>query len=163
VAASAETTKAGRGRATPQTPRPTRNAKGLFPERLRPPRSAHFPTAGSYSEDGDGSFRAVGSSGAVGGDEKKAGDGTYSYVVETEEGMDESDFGGGDAFASMVDATLSDPRSWISTGEFAFRHIDSNDDETPDLGSAWPAQDDQRPLRRHDRPGDQLFHPGCRR
>lgn len=132
VAASAETTKAdAAGDATDTSTDEER--EGPVPGEAPPSEVGALPDGGSYSEDGDGSFRAVGSSGAVGGDEKKAGDGTYSYVVETEEGMDESDFGGGDAFASMVDATLSDPRSWISTGEFAFRHIDSNDDETPDL------------------------------
>ncbi|MDN6510511.1 MAG: DUF3152 domain-containing protein [Corynebacterium sp.] len=92
-----------------------------------------LPPGGDVTRRGDGDYHGVGSAGMTAGDPDRDAAATYSFVVEVENGLDTSSFGGGDAFASSVDATLSDPRSWISNGSFAFRHISVTGSEAPDL------------------------------
>lgn len=92
-----------------------------------------LPDGGAFSTDGDGGFHGVGTPGATAGDPDRDDADTYSYVVEVEDGVDTSSFGGGDAFSSSVDATLGDPRSWISNGTFAFRHTSVDEGQAPDL------------------------------
>ncbi|MDN6325538.1 MAG: DUF3152 domain-containing protein, partial [Corynebacterium sp.] len=82
-----------------------------------------LPPGGDVTRSGDGDYHGVGSAGMTAGDPDRDDADTYSFVVEVENGLDTSSFGGGDAFASSDDATLSDPRSWITNGSFAFRHI----------------------------------------
>jgi hypothetical protein len=97
-----------------------------------------LPPGGEVTTTGRGTWRGVGTAGAVAGDPDAAGTRTVTYVVETEQGIDTASFGGGDSFASMVDATLADPRSWIGNkggGDdgIAFRHISVTSSDTPDL------------------------------
>lgn len=94
-----------------------------------------LPPGGTFSRDGDGTWHGVGTAGAVAGDPSAADTRTVSYVVEVEDGLDTASFGGGDAFAAMVDATLDDPRSWIGNTDdrIAFRHISVAGSATPDL------------------------------
>ncbi|MBI9001633.1 DUF3152 domain-containing protein [Corynebacterium sp. CCM 9185] len=91
--------------------------------------NGELPPGAPYTEKGTGEFRAVGYSGPpVGRGEK-----TFTYVVEIENGVDAAVYGGDDAVAAMVDATLFDPRGWSTDPRFAFQHIDANDPRTPDL------------------------------
>lgn len=95
--------------------------------------TGELPPGADVTERGDGDYRGVGAPGAEAGDPDRGDADTYTYVIEVENGVDTAPFGGGDAFSAAVDATLSDPRSWISTGTFAFRHVSVEDDEQPDL------------------------------
>ncbi|WP_313005768.1 DUF3152 domain-containing protein [Corynebacterium variabile] len=94
-----------------------------------------LPPGGKVTDKGRGTWRGVGSAGAVAGDPHGADTRTLTYVVETEQGIDTASFGGGDSFAAMVDATLADPRSWIGNRDdlIAFRHISVSSSDTPDL------------------------------
>lgn len=86
-----------------------------------------LPAGGNFTEKGDGTFREVGRRGLEVGEGKEK---TVRYSVEVENGIDTSTYGGDDAFASVIDATLSDPRSWTRNGEFKFIHVGA--DEKPD-------------------------------
>ncbi|WP_066583636.1 DUF3152 domain-containing protein [Corynebacterium provencense] len=94
-----------------------------------------LPPGGDYTRSGAGRWHGVGTPGAVAGDPGRAGVRTVTYVVEVEDGTDTSSFGGGDAFASMVDATLADPRSWTAETDdpVVFRHVSVSDAGAPDL------------------------------
>ncbi|MGV0868853.1 DUF3152 domain-containing protein [Corynebacterium kalidii] len=92
-----------------------------------------LPAGPEVTARGDGDYRGVGRAGMTAGDPDRRDADTYTFVVEVEKGLDTSVLGGGDAFASTVDATLSDPRSWISNGSFAFRHVSVTDRRAPDL------------------------------
>ncbi|APT84213.1 DUF3152 domain-containing protein [Corynebacterium aquilae] len=89
-----------------------------------------LPPGGPFAETGTDTYHVVGRPGPkVGvGSEK-----TYTYIVEVEDGMNTADYGGDDAVAAMVDATLSDPRGWTHDPAFAFQHIDANSGQEPDL------------------------------
>ncbi|MCK7637731.1 DUF3152 domain-containing protein [Corynebacterium pygosceleis] len=91
--------------------------------------NGELPPGSPYTEKGTGEFRAVGHAGPPLG----RGERTFTYVVEIENGVDAAVYGGDDAVAAMVDATLSDPRGWTADPRFAFQHIDANDPRTPDL------------------------------
>ncbi|HEY8374287.1 MAG TPA: DUF3152 domain-containing protein [Pseudonocardiaceae bacterium] len=84
--------------------------------------SAELPGGREYSQKGDGTFRVV-----PGGTEQ-AGEGKlYTYTVEVENGIE---WGGSDEeFQEKVDATLSDPRSWIGdkNNRRAVQRIDDPD------------------------------------
>lgn len=100
-----------------------------------------LPPGGVVTEQGRGTWHGVGSVGAIAGKARAANTRTFTYVVEVEDGLNTSSFGGGDSFAAMVDSTLADPRSWISTTVsedsgntgIAFRHI-----SVADKGGAAP-------------------------
>ncbi|WP_245557338.1 DUF3152 domain-containing protein [Corynebacterium terpenotabidum] len=114
----------------------TASSEGPLPGEPTTSSVGDLPAGATVTEQGKGTWQGVGSTGAVAGDPDVAGTRTVSYVVEVEQGLDTSSFGGGDAFAAMVDATLADPRSWISgvdDGGIAFRHVSVSDDVTPDL------------------------------
>ena len=117
-AASAEGGNSGGGRQ--EALEPAEIAEGQFdPDDL--------PPGGPYTTAGEGSFYEVGAPGMT------AGDGTdlvVRYAVEVERGVDTSGYGGDDAFAHMVDATLSDPRSWTNDPRFRFEHVSSDDNPT---------------------------------
>lgn len=102
-----------------------------------------LPDGPRVSREGKETWHGVGTPGAhagsTGGKDGKDGEDstegvrTWSYVVEVEDGADTATFGGGDAFSATVDATLSDPRSWIAGWKVAFRHVSVHGPETPDL------------------------------
>ena len=84
-----------------------------------------LPPGGAYTESGDGTFYEVGASGAQSGDGEEI---VVRYVVEIENGVDTAPYGGDEAFASMVDATLMDPRGWTNDPRFRFEHVSSNEE-----------------------------------
>lgn len=79
-----------------------------------------LPPGGAFTQAGEGSFRPVGVPGlAVGAGEEVV----IRYALEVENGVDTASYGGDDAFASLVDATLADPRGWIHDPRFRFEHV----------------------------------------
>jgi hypothetical protein len=79
--------------------------------------SAELPAGGSFSKRGAGTWRVV--PGAA----PKFGTGTlFTYTVEVEDGVALP--GGPEGFATTVDATLTNPKSWIGSKEYAFRRVD---------------------------------------
>ena len=89
-----------------------------------------LPPGGSFTETGQGTYHLVpGTMPKVGaGDER-----TFKYVIEVEDGVDTSVYGGDDSFAKMVDATLSNPKSWTHDRKFAFERVDPAVVSNPDL------------------------------
>lgn len=93
------------------------------PVRAIPP--TELPPGGPYAEHGDGTYRVVGTPGMT------AGEGTEKvirYVVEVENGVDTAGFGGDDALAAMVDATLANPKGWTNDPRFRFEHVAPDQD-----------------------------------
>ena len=89
-----------------------------------------LPPGGSFTETGQGTYHLVpGTMPKVGaGDER-----TFKYVIEFEDGVDTSVYGGDDSCAKMVDATLSNPKSWTHDRKFAFERVDPAVVSNPDL------------------------------
>lgn len=81
--------------------------------------SARLPGGGAYTKSGKGTWHLVPGKGKVVGEDGKL----YRYTVEVEDGIDPSSYGGDDAFATMVEGTLSDPRSWTGDGKVRFQRI----------------------------------------
>ena len=87
-----------------------------------------LPPGGPIAEAGEGTYREVGAPGANGGNGDEL---TLRYVVEVENGVDTNPYGGDQAVAEMVDATLLDPRSWTNDPRFRFEHVSGADN--PDV------------------------------
>ncbi|MFI5777737.1 DUF3152 domain-containing protein [Nocardia sp. NPDC051570] len=86
-----------------------------------------LPDGGQFAETAAGTWHLVpGTSAQVGAPQAHV----FTYTVEVEDGADTTGFGGDAAVAKMVDATLSNPKSWIHDPAFGFRRIDSG---TPDF------------------------------
>lgn len=85
-----------------------------------------LPAGGAFTVTGRKTFRVVP------GTTKQVGRGgqVYTYTVEVENGLNPADYVSDRAFAKMVDATLSNQKSWIGDGKVSFRRIDSGE---PDL------------------------------
>lgn len=81
--------------------------------------TAELPPGGAYTKSGKGTWHLVPGSGKVVG----AGGEIYRYTVEIEDGIDPSSYGGDDAFAAIVDATLADPRSWTGKGTVRLQRV----------------------------------------
>lgn len=79
-----------------------------------------LPPGGTYSANGAGEFHAVGTPGQEVGEGREK---TIRYTVEVEDGLDTAPYGGDDALARMVDATLADPRGWTYDPAFKFVHV----------------------------------------
>lgn len=89
-----------------------------------------LPPGGAFTEAGAGTFHLVsGTAPRVGKGEER----TFTYVIEVEDGVDTSAYGGDDAFAKMVDATLSHPKGWTHDAKFAFERVDPAAVQAPDL------------------------------
>lgn len=86
-----------------------------------------LPPGGPFTDKGTGQFFEVGTPGASGGEGTEL---TVRYVVEVEEGLDTAAYGGNDAFSSMVDTTLLDPRGWTNDPRFKLEHVASADEPT---------------------------------
>jgi len=85
-----------------------------------------LPQGGPFTESGDRTYRIVpGTTPRIG-----AGGQEYTYTIEVENGLTSGDYGGDPTYAKLVDATLSNPKSWIGDGQFSFRRIDEG---TPDF------------------------------
>lgn len=87
-----------------------------------------LPPGGRFAEAGDGDYRVIGGPGAAAGQGTEQ---TFRYVVEVEGGVDTAEYGGDDAVARFIDATLTDPRSWANDPRFRFEHVKPG--EKPDL------------------------------
>lgn len=87
-----------------------------------------LPPGGPYTEEGKGTFRTVGKDGTAVGEGSET---VVRYSTEVEDGIDTTPFGGDDSFATLVDATLSDPRGWTNDKRFRFEHVRPG--EEPDL------------------------------
>lgn len=95
--------------------------------------TGELPPGGPYAEKGSDKYQVVGQPSPKVGEGRKD---HYTYVVEVEDTVDASRSGGGDAFAAMVDATLSNPKSWIGDKDISFEHVDESalpEGEEPDL------------------------------
>ncbi|KXP01044.1 DUF3152 domain-containing protein [Tsukamurella pseudospumae] len=85
------------------------------------PPAGMLPVGGQFTEKGQGIWHVV--PGAT----PKVGEGrqqTFTYMIAVEDGVDMSALSGDQAFAAMIDKTLSDPRSWIHDPAVAFQRID---------------------------------------
>lgn len=101
-----------------------------------------LPGGGAFPETGRGTWHVVaGTTGTVGTGSVS----TSTYTVEVEDGMDTTAFGGDEGFASLVDDTLADPRSWTGDGRFALQRIDSG---TPTFRVSLTSQMTVRPSSR---------------
>jgi hypothetical protein len=79
---------------------------------------AELPAGGPFTERGDGNWTVVPGAG------QQVGTGqVFTYTVEIENGVQLP--GGPEGFARTVDATLNNPKSWIGSGKYAFRRVDS--------------------------------------
>ncbi|WP_372497582.1 DUF3152 domain-containing protein [Tomitella gaofuii] len=86
--------------------------------------SAALPDGGPFTVHGAGTFHIVpGTTGQVGQGTQHV----YTYTVDVEDGVDTTGYGGDQAFASMVDHTLANPKSWINDPTVAFRRVDTPD------------------------------------
>lgn len=81
--------------------------------------TAKLPKGGAFTRSGEGTWHVVP------GKSKRVGSGgrLYRYVVEVEDGIDPGSYGGDEAFAETVEATLGDPRSWTYDGTVSFKRI----------------------------------------
>ncbi|WP_051499440.1 DUF3152 domain-containing protein [Nocardia sp. BMG51109] len=83
-----------------------------------------LPAGGAFAETGTGAWHPVpGTSAQVGAAQGHL----FTYTVEVEDGVDTTALGGEDAVARMVEATLSNPKSWIHDPTFGFRRIDAGE------------------------------------
>lgn len=86
-----------------------------------------LPAGGAYTERGNGTYRVIGAPGMKAGEGK---DKVVRYVIEVEGGVDTAGLGGDDALASMIDATLSNPKGWTHDPAYRFEHVGPSDNPT---------------------------------
>jgi hypothetical protein len=83
--------------------------------------TADLPNGSPFTQTGAGTWHTVPGSGP------KVGNGKlYTYTVDVEDGIDPASYAGDDAFATAVQGTLSDPKSWTWDGKVAFQRVDAN-------------------------------------
>ncbi|WP_245787556.1 DUF3152 domain-containing protein [Amycolatopsis saalfeldensis] len=83
--------------------------------------TAVLPNGGDFTLSGKGNWHVVPGSG------EKIGTGRlYRYTVEVEDGIDPSSYAGDDSFASAVQGTLSDAKSWTADGKLALQRVDGS-------------------------------------
>ncbi|WP_448851404.1 DUF3152 domain-containing protein [Corynebacterium sp. 335C] len=93
------------------------------------PSAGVLPPGPDFAVEGSGNFLTVGAPGAAAGEGREL---HLDYVTQIEDVVDAAVFGGADAFAAMVDATLTDPvRGWTADPKWGFRHV--AEDEDPDM------------------------------
>jgi hypothetical protein len=81
--------------------------------------SAALPPGDNFVAKGKGSWHVVpGRTAPMGSGSTK-----YTFTVEVEDGIESAQ--ADRAFASLVDSTLADPRSWIGSGTYTLQRIDS--------------------------------------
>lgn len=79
--------------------------------------AAELPGGGPFSKRGAGGWSVVP------GASPQFGTGRlFTYTVEVEDGVELP--GGPEGFATTVDATLNNPKSWVGSKEYAFRRVD---------------------------------------
>ncbi len=82
-----------------------------------------LPAGAAYTQRGDGKYRIVQGAGTRVG----TGEQVFTYTIEVEGGIPTTEYGGDAAFAKMVEATLSNPRSWTGRGEVSFQRVDKGE------------------------------------
>ncbi len=83
--------------------------------------TADLPNGSPFTPTGKGTWHVVPGSGP------KVGTGKlFTYTVEVEDGIDPASYAGDDAFATAVQGTLSDSKSWTYDGKFALQRVDGN-------------------------------------
>lgn len=88
------------------------------------PEVGELPDGGPYEEDGSNEFRIVpGTHERVGEDAAQL----YRFTIEVEDDIDTNGYGGDDAVAQMVEATLFNPKSWTGDGKVAFQRIEDGE------------------------------------
>lgn len=107
----------------PEGPDPAKTPFPVLP-------ATELPAGGNFTLTGDGTYRTVGTPGAQAGEGKEK---TFKYVIEVENGVDTAAYGGDDAFATMVDATLTNVKGWTHDKKFRFEHITETPELKPDL------------------------------
>jgi hypothetical protein len=87
--------------------------------------TAVLPEGGDFTQAGAGTYHVLPVPAGAG---KRVGTtGTlYTYVIEVENGIDASSYGGDDAFAGMVEATLSNKQSWTGSGKISLQRVDAS-------------------------------------
>ena len=88
------------------------------------PQPDKLPPGGPYTARGAGTYHEVGAPGAAAG---RGEEQVIRYVVEIEDGVNATTYGGEDAFASLVDATFADPRGWTNDPRFRFERVTAAD------------------------------------
>ncbi|MGH3866363.1 MAG: DUF3152 domain-containing protein [Pseudonocardiaceae bacterium] len=79
--------------------------------------SAELPGGGPFTVQGAGTWRVIPGAGAPFGTGR-----LFTYTVEIEDGVELE--GGPAGFATTVDSTLRNPKSWIGSGHYQFQRID---------------------------------------
>lgn len=80
-----------------------------------------LPAGGKLTLHGEGTWHLIpGTTSPVGKHLARL----FTYAIEVEDGLDSVEYGGDDAFAQMVDATLSNPKSWIHNPNIGFQRVD---------------------------------------
>jgi len=92
--------------------------------------TAELPAGGAFPATGAGTWHVVPGTTAQVGTGR-----VWTYMVEVEDGITIAE--GEQAFATAVDATLTDPRSWVGSGQLAVRRIDTG---VPDFRVSLTAQ-----------------------
>ncbi|WP_037316403.1 DUF3152 domain-containing protein [Amycolatopsis orientalis] len=83
--------------------------------------TADLPKGGDFTESGKGTYHVVPGSGP------KVGTGQlFTYTIEVEDGIDPVSYAGDDSFATMVEGTLSNPKSWTWDGKKALQRVDAS-------------------------------------
>ncbi|MBV8541881.1 MAG: DUF3152 domain-containing protein [Pseudonocardiales bacterium] len=81
--------------------------------------SAELPGGGPFTVRGAGTWRVVPGAGAPFGTGR-----LFTYTVEIEDGVELE--GGPTGFATTVDSTLRNPKSWIGSGRYQFQRVDDS-------------------------------------
>lgn len=103
--------------------------------------TAALPAGAPVTQVGAGTWHVVPGNGPVVG----RGSRVYHYQVAVEDGIDSAAYGGDDAFAADVDATLADPRSWIASGTIAVQRVDAGYRDPDFIVSLTTPNTDHRP------------------
>ncbi|MDQ5855188.1 MAG: DUF3152 domain-containing protein [Actinomycetota bacterium] len=81
--------------------------------------SAELPGGGPFTVQGAGIWRVIPGVGAPFGTGR-----LFTYTIEIEDGVELE--GGPAGFATTVDSTLNNPKSWIGSGQYQFQRIDDS-------------------------------------
>lgn len=81
--------------------------------------TAVLPPGPQVPQSGAGTWHIIPGNGPVVGKSRHV----YHYQVAVEDGIDSAVYGGDDAFAEIVQATLSDPRGWIAAGTVSVQRV----------------------------------------
>lgn len=117
-----------------------------------------LPDGGPFTEAGDKTWRVVP------GTTPQVGQGTvkvFRYTVEIENGLDPTMYGGDNAFAQMVDQTLTNPKGWTPQSAIRVRADRQRKTRLPDF--AGVADDSARGVWLRIPARDVLLQPVVRR